>query len=559
MPEFQKDIFICHASEDKDEVVQPLVAAFDREEISYWLDEAEIRAGDSITAKVGDGLRKSRYVLVVLSRAFVDKHFAQAELGAALFEQASTGEVKVIPLLVGPEYIKAEILGRFPLLRDRSHIVWKGDPSDVIDALFRRLRPDGKTVGNVCFISSEYPPHVVGGLGVHVDQLSQALAAHVDVDVILPTLKATEYQRIAARVRPYAVANSYPSYDDPVSWLRFSEIAALKVQVLADFARPDVIHCHDWVTVLAGINCGWRFNIPVLFHLHLPNRSPLCASVENLGLVCADLVTVNSEAMHVELMDRGLPIRRVEVVNNGYDRDLFHPCNDWPADDGYVLFVGRLVEQKGVEYLLRALYFVREKFPDVGLKIVGSGPFGPLLERLCTNLTLSNKVEFLGWRQGRELAALYQKARLVVIPSIYEPFGMTALEALACRRPVVASRVGGLKEIIRHGVTGLLAEPKDYLDLAQQMMTLLSQPDLRSRLGEAGQQYISEGEAYTWSGIARQFLKLYRSLPTKGLQRKIPGEASEFRRQIFEVAREISPEFRASAHERFGRLFEWMG
>lgn len=172
-------------------------------------------------------------------------------------------------------------------------------------------------------------------------------------------------------------------------------------------------------------------------------------------------------------------------------------------DDGYLLYVGRLVEQKGVEYLLRALYYVREKFPDIRLKIAGEGPFRPWLERLSTNLLLSGQVEFLGWRTGQELARLYQRALVVAVPSIYEPFGMTALEAVACQRPVVASRIGGLKEIIQNKVTGFLAEPNDDLDLAQWLMTLLSNADLRNRMGEAGRASVSS-KGYTWPRIAQQ-------------------------------------------------------
>jgi glycogen(starch) synthase len=544
MPDVKRDFFICHASEDKQEIVRPLVQALGEEGISCWLDEAEIHPGDSISNRVSGGLANSRYVLIILSTAFSHKWYPGAELSTVLLGQASTGEGRAIPLLVGSEEQIARIFEQLPQpLRDRAYIRWKGDPRDVVDHLLPLLGRESKPVRRVCFISSEYPPNVFGGLGVHVEQLAKALGEHIDVDIVLPTI-GTEYESRSPRVHPHSLANASASYDDPVSWLRFAELAADKIRRLAEENRPDVIHCHDWVTVLAGIKCRWALGIPLVFHLHLPNRSPLCASVENLGLLCADLVTVNSEAMSEELVDRNLVIRRAGVVKNGVDRDLFRPGEDWPSDGGYILFVGRLVEQKGVEYLLRAVYYAREKFPDVRLKIVGEGPFRPLLERLCTNLTISREVDFLGWKTGPELARLYQQARLAVVPSIYEPFGMTALEALACGRPVVASRVGGLKEIVKHRVTGFLAEPKDHLDLAQWLMTGLASEDLRNSLGQAGGEFVSQKAAYTWPRIAQQFVKMYRTLQGKPLDLAEPRGAWKFIDQIDNVARELSPAYR---------------
>jgi glycosyltransferase involved in cell wall biosynthesis len=323
-------------------------------------------------------------------------------------------------------------------------------------------------------------------------------------------------------------------------------------------ASFDVIHCHDWVTVLAGVRCRWRHNIPLVFHLHLPNRTPLCASIENLGLACADLITVNSEGMRAELRERsqvlGLESRPIHVIRNGVDLDIFRPREDWPADDGYILFVGRLVAQKGLEYLLRAFYYIHEKFPDVRLKIVGNGDLGAQLQRLRTNLMIpAQLVDFVDpaqWMTRPEVAELYQGARVVVVPSIYEPFGMTALEALACQRPVVASRTGGLMETIKHDVNGFLAEPGDELDLAQWIMTLLSDPALRSRLGKEGRERLSQ--EYTWPWIARRTMQLYRDL-NRYLDRDVPPTAYELKDRIITLADRV-PRFNSWTVRD---LFDW--
>jgi glycosyltransferase involved in cell wall biosynthesis len=434
-----------------------------------------------------------------------------------------------------------------------------GVPAEVIQHLHSKLRNPAGSLGGVleplgvCFVSSEYPPQMVGGLGSHVEQLTAAIGQHIDVNIVVPSSRIDYDDPSCPRVQLSPLTGTSPSYNAPISWLPFSTNAADRIDSMIDSgASFDVIHCHDWVTVLAGVRCRWRHGIPLVFHMHLPNRTPLCASIENLGLACADLITVNSESMGQELRSRsrslGLETRPIHVINNGVDLDVFHPREDWPADDGYVLFVGRLVAQKGLEYLLRAFYYVLQKFPDIRLKIVGEGELGEQLKRLCMHLMIpSQQVDFLypsHWLTRQELAELYQGARVVVVPSIYEPFGMTAIEALACQRPVVASRTGGLMETIKHNVNGFLTEPRDELDLAQWIMTLLSDPELRNRFGEEGRRRLRT--EYTWPRIAQRVIQLYGDLPMSLDSDTPPPKADEFRKQILSIVGRPVPD-----------LFEW--
>ena len=139
MPVDKKDIFLCHASEDKAEVVTPLVKALDDSGITYWYDQAEIKWGDSITQKVNDGLKISRYVVVIISEAFISKNWPQRELNSALNVEASNGDVRVLPLLLGPERVKNLIIKKYPLLSDKAYIVWNENVDAVIEALKIRL------------------------------------------------------------------------------------------------------------------------------------------------------------------------------------------------------------------------------------------------------------------------------------------------------------------------------------------------------------------------------------------------------------------------------------
>jgi glycosyltransferase involved in cell wall biosynthesis len=555
MKESKPKVFICHASEDKETVVRPIKDAFNKAGIEFWIDEEQIGWGESLIQKVNEGIISSTYILVVLSMNFQKKEWPKREFYAMLNDETTSGIIKVLPLIVGTDSEKAEIIRLNRLICDKKYLTWTGRPNPIVKELLTLLAPGGgpasHSLSRVCFISSEFPPNILGGLGVHVDNLATALGSYVDVDVVLPFHKG--YDCTSQRVRSWPMAKVRPDYDDPISWLYFAHHVPEQIRSIG---IPDVIHCHDWVTILGGIKSKWLYKVPLIFHIHLPNRSPLCASIENLGLICADLITVCSQAMREELLDR-FPTLRIEVIPNGVDTQTYVPASERTVDDGHLLFVGRLVEQKGVEYLLRAMNYIKEQFPSIHLKIVGEGPLRPALENFSSNFVLSDQVEFLGWKSGKALIELYQTARIVVVPSIYEPFGMTALEAMACRKPVVASRVGGLQAIIKHGHTGYFAEPRDHLDLAQWIMALLSNPELCCQMGEKAL-LCARDEKYQWSSIACKYIEFYNELLKEELDLSINQEAEKFKTQIASVAAEITPALGVKPTKFLDSLFNWM-
>jgi glycogen synthase len=525
------DVFLSYHKTDE-AWTRRLKAALVSRTLSVWLACDEITPGDLFASTIEDAMLHSGALALVVSPESLASKWVEQEYNTAVTLSNKIGrDLRIIPLILRTAELP-------PFLESRMFVDFRDDAgfAVAVDILSSAIRSGAKSaakhIQRVTFISSEYPPCVFGGLGIHVQKLTAALARFMEIDVLLPNPMPEEtiYQRPSENVRPVLVPVT-ATYQDPASWCRFALNAIPRLVKPANGRAPAIIHCHDWVTVLAGIKARWALNVPLLFHVHLPNRDPLCASIENLALISADMVTVNSQFMSVELTDRGLPIRKLRVVKNGVDTDVFRPSPDWPTDDGYILFVGRLVEQKGVEYLLRAFSYVHQKFPEVRLKIIGHGEFDAWLERLSVNLTLSTHVEFLKWAAHEQLASLYQRARLVVVPSVFEPFGMVALEAMACKRPVVASRIGGLKEIVQHGETGFLVHPKDHLDLAQWMMTLLSDAGLRNRMGEAGYAAVSSG-GYTWPAIAQQFYDLYLEAREGFEPRDMPSDARRYMSQI---------------------------
>jgi len=148
---------------------------------------------------------------------------------------------------------------------------------------------------------------------------------------------------------------------------------------------------------------------------------------------------------------------------------------------------------------------------------------------------VSAHVDFLDRTRHEDLAKFYQDARIVVVPSVFEPFGMVALEAMACGRPVVASRTGGLKELVQHGETGYLCQPKDHLDLAQWLMALLADESLRNRMGQTGLARVRSG-GFTWDEIAGEMMDIYVEAITNYEVREKPAEASKFIDQVLQQA-----------------------
>lgn len=390
----------------------------------------------------------------------------------------------------------------------------------------------------VTLLSSEYPPHLLGGLGVHVERLTTTLAEAVFFELFAP--ESGDYLATNPAVRVHEVPIP-TARTDIEHWLLYCQAAARLAEPSARAA--DLLHCHDWMTALAGLRLRELTGTPFVFNVHLPQAAGLRHTLESLGLLAADLVLVNSRAVQRELLARGLPLRRLEVLPNGVDLEAFHPAAGWPHDDGYVLFVGRLVAQKGVDLLLWAFGALLRRCPESRLIIAGDGDLELYLERVTRYLGFPDRVQFVGWQHGAALVDLYQRAQVVVIPSLYEPFGIVALEAMACGRPIIASRVGGLEEIVTDGVEGYLVAPGDYLQIARRLAGLHLDPELRSRMGEAGRR---RATSFAWSPIAASTLGLYQQI-AGGTADKLSAEALEPHK--VELLKGIYPELQPAVEE----------
>lgn len=361
----------------------------------------------------------------------------------------------------------------------------------------------------VAFLASEYPPYVNGGLGTHVSALTTALAKHdVEIDLFVPSWQG-RYDSSPPGVEVHDVEIGNPRSDTEL-WLNFCFHTIARIQQSRE--SISLIHCHDWQTILAGIRLRKMLNVPLVFSIHLPQRHGPNLAMENLGLIFADHLLVNSKAVSEEIAVRGLPIRSLGVIPNGVELERFMPSHS-PSAERYILFVGRLVAQKGVEIALRAFSVLLHRCSDVRLIIVGDGDLALYYQRVGRYLGLASHVSFLGWQTDQALVQLYQGAEVVVMPSFYEPFGIVALEAMACGRPVVATRTGGLAEIIEDGVNGYLVPTGDYLYVAQRIVKLLLEPERAASFGAAARQRAS---MFGWEKIAARTEQLYRLISYKG-------------------------------------------
>ncbi len=283
--------------------------------------------------------------------------------------------------------------------------------------------------------------------------------------------------------------------------------------------KYDLIHAH-WlipqglVAVLAKKIFG--FKIPLLCTSHggdlFALRGPFFKFLKKKVLAAADGMTVVSRAMKTEVESLGCDPRKVDVISMGVDlRETFVPSSK-RREGKKILFVGRLVEKKGLIYLLRAMPLVLNRHPDARLIIAGSGPEEDRLRTTINHLGLIGKVELCGAVLNENLPVLYQNALMVVFPSVVagdgdrEGFGLVQVEALGCECPVIATDLPAIRDIIADGETGLIVPQRDDQALAERIIDLLDHPEEGERLARNGRRFVLE--RYDWAVIAEKYREL---------------------------------------------------
>jgi starch synthase len=398
-------------------------------------------------------------------------------------------------------------------------------------------------------LTNEYPPHVYGGAGVHIEYLSRELAAaeggahQVQVLCFGAQEKADGNLRVQG-VRP----GPLPPVRDP-RHARLMDALLRDLAMVGAVDAPDIVHCHTWYSHLAGVLARPLTGARLVLTTHsLEPHRPW--KVEQLGTAYdvttwiegtayrnADGVVAVSAAMKEDVQNLyGVDPDRVRVIHNGIDPDEYRPRHDPEVlralgvdpDVPIVLFVGRITRQKGILHLVRAIRHLRRGMQVVLCAGAPDTPeIGAEMAALVEEVNYDAAVPVVWIPEMLDkprVIALYSHAAVFVCPSVYEPFGIINLEAMACETPVVASAVGGIPEIVVPGETGILVpieaegggsvEPRDpeafSRALADAVNALMDDPDRRAAMGRAARARVEAH--FSWRAIAGQTLAFYRDL-----------------------------------------------
>jgi glycogen synthase len=401
------------------------------------------------------------------------------------------------------------------------------------------------------FLTNEYPPTIYGGAGVHVDYLSRELAKLMDVEVRCygkemrelrlnePSLKATGYGvDTSGYTAPKSLHSVFGALQHCLDW-NTEKIDA------------DLVHLHTWYTHFGGIMAKLNYGIPLVITVHsleplrpwkreqLGGGYDFSCWVEKTALEMADAVIAVSKGTKEDVLRHfDVAEDRIHIIYNGIDLAEYKPVTATDALERYgidpkvpfVLFVGRITRQKGIVHLVNA---IKHMAPGFQVVLCAGAPDTPEIAaemKAAVDAAQQAHGQVIWIEEMVNKATVYQlysHAAVFCCPSIYEPFGIINLEAMACETAVVASAVGGIKEVVVHGETGYLVpleqqqvapfEPTDpetfSRGLADRINHLMANPDLRQKMGRAGRKRAEE--IFSWESIAKQTRDLYADLLAK--------------------------------------------
>jgi starch synthase len=402
-------------------------------------------------------------------------------------------------------------------------------------------------------MTREYPPYVYGGAGFHVEYLSRELAKTIEVEVHCWGDQFSDDGNLHVRG------------DEP--WSRITEgtqekfkaaleTFSLNLAQMTSISAIDIVHTHTWYVSMAGFFAKKLYKIPFVLTTHsleplrawkaeqLGSGYAMSSWMERTAILDADAVIAVSQGTKADIL-RAYPeidASRIHVIYNGIDLREYQKTSDTTAlteygidpSQPYVLFVGRITRQKGVTHLVDAIPHLPT---NIQVVLCAGAPDTPeiaaeMREKIEWIRTINPHVIWIDKMLSKpEAIQLYSNCGVFCCPSVYEPFGIINLEAMACRAPVVASATGGILEVVVDGVTGYLVSfeqdpvtsfplhPEKFSrDLAAKLSAVLADPEKARRFGDAGRKRVEE--KFSWTAIAEQTIDLYRRLiesrrPTK--------------------------------------------
>lgn len=391
---------------------------------------------------------------------------------------------------------------------------------------------------NILMLTWEYPPRVVGGLARHSEEISEALVnSWEQVDVITADHPGTpEYAQInGVHVHRVKDPIKAPEFFPWVLHLNFGMLN--KAHQLMQERQIDIIHAHDWLVAHAAIQLKKIYNKPMIATIHATERgrwsgihNEIQAYVNSMEWLLnyeSWRTIVCSEAMRTEVINNyGLPYEKIDIIPNGIKRDkfLFDFPDAWDFrrrlagdHEPLIVSVGRMVPEKGFQVMVQAAAEVLQEFPHARFVIAGKGPMLEELRYRTQALGIADRFHLPGYVSDDDLLKLLRVADVGVYPSIYEPFGIVALEGMAARIPVVVSDTGGLGGIVEHGVTGIKTHAGSPDSLAWGIKQVLYHPDWGNWMVDQAYQRLID--TFNWDIIAEQTKQVYARVAQEAGQR----------------------------------------
>ncbi len=397
----------------------------------------------------------------------------------------------------------------------------------------------------VGLFTREYPPQVYGGAGVHVDYLSRELARQIEVEVHCWGPQNSDQANLHVRgSEPWSeISNGTVG-----KFKGALEALSLNLTQIKALEGIDIVHTHTWYVSMAGYLAKKLYGVPFVLTTHsleplrawkaeqLGSGYAMSSWMEQTAILDADAIVAVSQGTKADILRAypGVDPNRIHVIYNGIDLAEYQKTRDTTAlreygvdvDRPYVLFVGRITRQKGVTHLVDAIRYMP---PETQIVLCAGAPDTPeIAAELRDKVAVARQnhphivwIEKMVTRQ--ETIQLYSHARVFCCPSVYEPFGIINLEAMACRAPVVASATGGIKEVVVDGETGYLVpfdqdpmtsfprDPEKFArNLGERITQLLNDPEKCRTFGDAGRRRVEE--TFSWTAIAQQTIELYQRL-----------------------------------------------
>jgi glycogen synthase len=395
------------------------------------------------------------------------------------------------------------------------------------------------------FYTREFPPYVYGGAGVHVEYLADELSKLMKIDVRCFGDQDSKSDSLSVKGYPF----DNPIFDGADDKLKsVFKTLSTGIQMNTEPIDADVVHCHTWYAHFAGIIAKLCYGTPLVITTHsleplrpwkreqLGRGYDASSWVEKTAIEMADaLIAVSKETKEDVLKHFDVDESKVHVIYNGINLEQYIETSETATLDAYgvdktkpyVLFVGRITRQKGIIHLVNAIKYID---PDTQIVLCAGAPDTPEIGEEMKNAvnavkkTRENVIWIDKMVTKEEIIQLYSHAAVFCCPSIYEPFGIINIEAMACNTAVVASAVGGIKEVVVHGKTGLLIpleqqteapfEPIDpdkfSRDLAQGVNQVINDKNLRETMAKNGRKRVED--YFDWVAIAKQVETLYESI-----------------------------------------------